>query len=370
MSKNKQYPIKAITIGIIIIAVGYSIFASYDPDNEDIEISPMLTVNVIEAKKQTTHERKRSFLGKVEARRSTNLSFEIAGAVQEILVKEGETVVSGQPVAILDVDHLLAKHQEVEAEIERANAMYELTRLTKNRTAEASQYRAVSEIDRDQADQNFSAQEAALAGVRARLFQIEIEIEKGILAAPYSGVISRRYVDEGTVVEEGSQVLQLVETDHLEARIGVKNPQFLQVGQVMQLITSRGPVEGVLSSVLPVRDSATRNIEVIFSITNHDVPLRPGDAVTLVVDEIIDGEGIWLPTSALTESNRGLWAVYIAVPEEEQGTYKLVLQELEIIDQTTESVFVRSPIQDGSLIVRDGMNRVVPGLIVHIKKSE
>ncbi|MEM1282011.1 MAG: efflux RND transporter periplasmic adaptor subunit [Chlamydiota bacterium] len=343
---------------------------SYDPENGNAKISPMLTVNVIEVNKQHSHETEHSYLGKVEARRSTNLGFEIAGLVKKILVREGQKIQTNQTLALLDVDHLLARRQEILAEMTRASAIHELTRITKDRTIEASQLQAVSEIDKDQADQNFLAQEAALKGVISRLNQINIEIAKGTLKAPYSGVIGKRYLDEGTVVEEGNQVLQLVETDQLEARIGIKNPQSLSVGQSVPLLTRHGPVQASVASILPVRDSATRNVEIVCKIETTTTFIQPGDAATLILNEIIEGEGIWLPTSALTASSRGLWAVYIAVPKESNDTYQLVRQELEILDQKTDRVFVRSPIEEGSLIVKDGMNRLVPGLSVHIKKSE
>jgi RND family efflux transporter MFP subunit len=373
MSENKQYPItryiKWITIVLILTAAGYSIYESYDPSNDDAETSPMLTVNVIEIKKSPSHNRKHAFLGKIEARRTSNLSFEIAGAIKEILAYEGQAVQKGQPLALLDIDHLLAKKEEITAEVERVNAFHELTRLTRNRTAEASEYRAVSETDRDQADQNFSAQKAALDGARARLSQIDIEIEKGVLITPYSGYIARRYVDEGTVVQEGSPVLEIVEIDHLEARIGVNNPQALQIGQPIELFTRLGTFAGTITSILPIRDAATRNVEIICAIKTSNAPLLPGDAASMLVEETIEGEGIWLPTSALTESSRGLWAAYLAIPQE-NDSYRLVRQELEILDQTTDQAFVKTPIKQGTLVVKDGMNRVFPGLSVHINKSE
>lgn len=357
---------------MLIILIGGAIVVYYYPlDTNDIPTKAKpIAVNVIRVEKSRTYERKHAYLGKISAKRTSNLSFEIAGAINGISVEEGDSVTEGQALATLDAKHLIAKKQEIVSEIHRIEALFELTKLTRDRMVEASSLNAVSETDKDQADQNFAAHAAALKASQAKLLQVNIEIDKALLKAPFSGYIAKKYLDEGTVVQEGSPVLKIVEINNLEARIGVTNPQAVKIGEKTELHTRHGPAEATVLSILPIRDAATRNVEIICSLKNPYPQLRPGDAATIFIIETVEKEGVWLPITALTESSRGLWAAFVALPQEDSNLFHLVRQELEVIDQTSEWVYVKAPFNGGELVVKNGLNRVMPGLDVTINKSE
>ena len=73
----------------------------------------------------------------------------------------------------------------------------------------------------------------------------------------------------------------------------------------------------------------------------------------------VDEPGFWVPLTALTESQRGLWTVFSA--EALDGLYTVQPQLIEIIYQGKDSVYVRGSIKEGNLIVDSGIRRVVPG---------
>ncbi|MEC7839839.1 MAG: efflux RND transporter periplasmic adaptor subunit [Chlamydiota bacterium] len=334
------------------------------------EHSKILTVNVIRAEKTSSYHKMHAYLGQMEPVKTSNLGFEMGGTVKGVFVEEGSYVTKGQTLAILDMDRLVAKRDEVEAESKRVGALAELSGLTKDRTIAASEFRGVSEVDRDEAEKTHAAHLAFHQASEARLEQVDVEIGKAHIFAPYSGYIAKRYLDEGSVVGAGSPVLQIVDINTVEARIGISALHALSVGDNVVVESCGQSYPAEVTAILPVRDLATRNREIVCSISNELKTIVPGDPAVLKLEKTVDQEGIWLPISALTESSRGLWVCYVVQENlKNKGVYGLFTQELEIIDQTTERAYVRGPLRDGDFVVSDGLNRVIPGLSVYIKKG-
>jgi len=334
--------------------------------------SKILTVNVLSAKKSSFYKKKHAYLGQIEPVKSSNLGFEIAGTVKGVFVDEGSYVKENQTLAIVDMDRLVAKRDEVEAESKRVGSIAELSRLTKDRTVAASKFRGVSDTDLDEAEKMHAAQLSQHQASEARLEQVDVEIGKAHIFAPYSGYISKRYVDEGTVMAAGAPILQIVDISKVKARIGIGplHAISLSLGDNVVIECCGHSHNAEVTAILPVRDVATRNREILCTLPNPNKILTPGDAAVLQIESTIDQEGIWLPISALTESSRGLWACYVAQENPKKaGVYHLFTQELEVIDQTKDKVFVRGTLREGDLVVNDGLNRVIPGLPVYINKG-
>ena len=93
--------------------------------------------------------------------------------------------------------------------------------------------------------------------------------------------------------------------------------------------------------------------------------------VAMEIERKTETPGIWLPLSALTGSSRGLWAAYVVVelPTEEHpdgATHQLIRRDLEVLHTDAERVFVRGTLEEGDWVVRDGLQRLVPGLRVRL----
>jgi multidrug resistance efflux pump len=74
---------------------------------------PVLTVNTKAAERRHGYEVQRTFVGRVEAARASELGFELGGLIEAILVDEGEEVSAGQEIARLDTERLLARREEL-----------------------------------------------------------------------------------------------------------------------------------------------------------------------------------------------------------------------------------------------------------------
>ena len=80
----------------------------------------------------------------------------------------------------------------------------------------------------------------------------------------------------------------------------------------------------------------------------------------VAINEAVDAPGFWLPLSALTEADRGLWGVYVVNAEQ------IVERRLiEIVHSEADRVFVRGTLATDDRVVATGVQRIVPGQVVN-----
>ncbi|MEM6796387.1 MAG: hypothetical protein AAF725_20615, partial [Acidobacteriota bacterium] len=130
-------------------------------------------------------------------------------------------------------------------------------------------------------------------------------------------------------------------------------------------------LEGSVRAVLPTRSRDTRAVEVIFTLQaalsegdGEEGTVRSGDLARLILRRKRPEAGFWLPISALTESSRGLWAVFVV--EGEGDRLVAERRELEVLHEESGRVYARGTLLDGSRVVAGGLHRLVPGQRVEI----
>ena len=111
----------AVAVGILVALAKGDTLRS---DVTELAAARVLVVATQAIQEQPSYEVRRSFVGRLEARRSTDTGFELGGAVLRILVDEGDAVAKGQMLARLDTKRLGAKRAELEARVHEAERRY------------------------------------------------------------------------------------------------------------------------------------------------------------------------------------------------------------------------------------------------------
>jgi len=305
------------------------------------------------------------FLGRLEARRTSQLGFELPGTVESVAVEEGDSVDQNDTLATLDDARLQARKNELQAVYHEAHAAEILAEADFERTRQLVRDDVATPAELDAAIQERDAANATVRRIQAQLESVEVDLGETRLLAPFDGIIQRRLIDEGAVVSAGQPVLEALESGHHEVRAGF-SPEAaasLAIGEVIQAYRERDqPIEATLLRKLPVRNDQTRTVDLIFSLSADD--LLPGDLLELPIMRHEQSRGFWLPISALTESERGLWACYVVNKATDQNP-TLELRQVEILHQTAERAFVRGALKPGDQVVADGLQKLTPGLSVH-----
>lgn len=380
----------------------------------------ILPVSATEVRRQTSFVYPITYYGRVEPARHAALSFERPGRLDEVLVDEGRFIAAGEVIARLDTSaleaekELLVTHRKTESLIldrlqqgerteviaaSRAEAMrleVELRRMQaeKDRAEQVYASKAISRADYDHAQFSYKAAVFALERARQRVEELEsgsrtedvdaqanrvatidaqqnqlqVQFDKSVLLAPFDGVCVRRMQDEGVTLSAGQVVLEINEANQLEARFSIpqRNVELVASAKCLQINGHRHATSN--ARAISKVDDMTRTVDVVMPLqVNSKIRVLPGQTCTLVVDKRVEVDCIALPISALVASVRGLWSCYRLQPNlDDDQTYTVEKVEVSIIHTDGVRAFVSSALSDRSLIVPDGVHRIVPGMQVRI----
>ncbi|MEM6257580.1 MAG: efflux RND transporter periplasmic adaptor subunit [Planctomycetota bacterium] len=357
----------ALTLLVVAgIVVGFAIIARAGTDApEPTEDERSIRVLVDSVVWSDRYQADRAFVGLVEARRSSEIGFEVGGSIVEVLVEEGQLIDQGALIARLDTARLDASLKEAVSAKNEARAQFELAELTRERVRGTSDRGAATTQEIDNAEKNYEATRAALSRADAAAASIQVEIDKAKIYSPYDAVVARRLVDEGRVFPAGEPVVLLLERTGPEVRVGVSSTYAneLSPGHSLTVEIDRREYDGIVSAVLPTRDRRARDIDVVVRLDAELNGLRAGDLARVLVPRVIESGGFWLPRRALTEGVRGLWAVYVVESGASGGpTVKRV--DVELVHQDGDRVYVRGPVDAGTRYIADGLHRIAPGMRV------
>jgi HlyD family secretion protein len=242
--------------------------------------------------------------GTVEAT-DADLGFQMAGRIESILVREGDSVRTGQEVAFLDQEELLARRRSAEAQGDAARAVlsemlsgFRREEIEEGRAAlrQAEERRDDALRDRDRARRLFegggisqemldkavtafrvaeaavdqagqrvqileegvraeriAAQRAQVAQAEAAIAQIDAALSNSVVTVPFGGIVTIRHREPGETVSPGLPVLTVMDPEDRWVRIYVRQDR---IGEV-----SLGQAASISSDTYPERSYAG---EVIF----------------------------------------------------------------------------------------------------------
>lgn len=304
----------------------------------------------------------REFAGLVTAAQSTELGFELSGKISELLVDEGQPVEQGQPLARLDTRLLEAQRSELQGRMAELEAGIKLNEVSTRRVAELEDRGFASRQNSDELDAEGDSLLARMRQVQAELRANHTRLEQSALKSPYAGVVSRRFVDQGAVVEAGSPVLRLLQSAGLEARVGVPVSMAgqLVVGEPARLKIGGQALEGSILAMGNDLNPSTLTLPVRIAIADQTTAV-PGDQAYLLLEQQIDSAGFWVPMEALTDGLRGLWNVYVALPDGGSGNLRIEARDVRVLHAGLDRAFVAGALRDGEQVVAAGVHRLVPG---------
>ena len=365
----KRWQIVSASLVILLAGVGIGKFevntSTTQTQPRQTQVKP-LRVNTTQIQLVKTYQTTQSYTGEVVARLTSEVGFERNGKLVQVLVDEGDRVSPGTVLAQLDSSNLEAQRQSLVAQ--KAQATARLTELKNGARAEdiASAEARVRDLEKqleleqlkrdrrsylykegaiaaEQLDEvalnsqalaerltnaksnlaelingtryeQIAAQQAVVEQLLAQIADLDITIAKSTLKAPFSGTISIRHVDEGTVIEAGQGIFRLVSDSQPEVKIGVPINVAVKLSSDSQQILEIGgkTYQAKVKSILPEVDPATRTRTVVLRLAST-AQVSPQEIARLQITQTIATEGYWLPVTALVKSDRGLWSCYAVV---------------------------------------------------------
>jgi len=284
--------------------------------------------------------------GAFRAYQQVDVHAKVAGYIRKIYVDVGDHVKAGQSLAVLEVPELSAEVAGAKAGMRRAEDG--VTRAQSNvhsaesihaayhagytRLKQASEARpgliAEQELDDSMAkDKDSEAKiesgKAALAEAQSQLAVAQAELERvdaledyTRVTAPFSGVVTKRYADTGTMIQAGTSsdtqsmpVVQLAEYTKLRLVVPVPESAVpeVQLGSVVRVHVSamNQDFEGKIARFADAVNDETRTMHTEIDVRNSDGALKEGmyAEAKLILKEHKDA--LTVPIQAVERNNTG-----------------------------------------------------------------
>lgn len=208
--------------------------------------------------------------GRTVADRMLTVRSETAGQVAAIEKRKGDRVEEGDVILTIAMDDRQARLQRAQAKVEQARIQYEAARDLQARNF-ASRVK-------------LAEAKALLEEAQADLAEIELDIERATIRAPFAGILASRPVEVGDVLSPGAEVATIVDLDPLviSADIAERRVGEIEAGAMGHASIFNGPdLDGKVTFVAPVADPATRTFTVELEVPNPDMTLREGQTAEL-----------------------------------------------------------------------------------------
>ncbi len=224
-----------------------------------------------------------SVTGALKAVNSAIVKARVAGELQMLSVREGDTVTAGQVLAKIDPSEFQARLQQAQQQADAALAQIDIAqRQFANNKALVDQ----GFISKTALDTSLSNLQAAQATHRAALAFADIvrqSLNDTVLKAPISGQVAQRLAQAGERVGVDARILEIVDLRQIELESylpSVDVPR-LKLGQLAQLRVEGavGPVTARLVRVNPSAQAGTRSVLIYLRIeqpAGQSMALRQG----------------------------------------------------------------------------------------------
>lgn len=300
----------------------------------------------------------REFVGRVEARLTVDLAFQVGGRLADFPISEGEVIEEGAVVARLET-------QDFERALREARVQLQQARQNLERQQTLHERGIASDAALEDAQTAYDLRAVALDNARQSL-------EYATITAPFEGLVSRRLVDNFSTVAAGQPVARLQDVSELRVAIQVPESVLALVDQSdPREMTARFPFLPDQSFPLEFRelvaepDQASQTYTALFALPN-EIPanILPGMTanVRIITEPGADADlaAVHAPVSALSSAPDGGFVVYVYNP----SSGEVASRRVGVGPVSGETVLIETGLSAGEQIVTAGVTALHDGMRV------
>ena len=205
--------------------------------------------------------------GKIEAVNSANLSTRMMGFVEKVHVKVGQKVNKGQLLVSINNADLSAKRAQVNASITEAKAAFNNAEKDYQRFVNLFQENSASQKELDDMTARFEMAKARLEAAQQMKNEVEAQFAYVNLRAPFSGVVTNQFIDEGDLANPGMPLISVEGPKNFEAKVSVPENAIskIQMGDTVQVTVKSNGV--ALTGVVSEKSTSAKNTGGQFLVT-------------------------------------------------------------------------------------------------------
>ncbi len=249
--------------------------------------------------------------GTAKPNQSVKLYAMISGYLRQLKADIGTFVKEGQVLAVLENPELLRDKERIEAELKGKQSVYERLKSIYGKTPQLT---TIAEVERT---------EAAYKIARAQLSAVLLQISYLNVKAPFSGVITDRFVDKGAVIQNGlnnnnsTPLFELQDLQPIRLQVEVPETDVILIDRTTKADISFPELPGAkyratVSRIAYGLNEHTKTMKIEIDIPNTDVKIRPGMYARLEMRSSGHKDVLSVPNEAIGNS-KGQSFVYVVV---------------------------------------------------------
>jgi membrane fusion protein (multidrug efflux system) len=287
----------------------------------------------------------------LEADRAATVTTKTSGIILSIEVEEGDLVEQGDVMLVLESDEQQLQLLSAQANYNKSLSNYQ---------------RAKQLVDRGLTNQeqldNLKFETEAL---KATLEQAKMNLSFTNVRAPFDGLVVKRHVKIGNLIQNATAVFDVVDFNSLQAKIDVPEHHWGIMNDGLEVMfqfdaLKNQSITGVIERVSPIVDATSGTFEVTVAVDNESMNLRPGlfAKANIIFDQREDV--VLVSKDAIVREDND---AYVYIIGEESAIEKVAVT---LGYEMPDSIEISSGIEVGQQVVTTGKNNLTPDSLVNV----
>lgn len=284
-------------------------------------------------------------VGSLRAVEGVNVTTELAGMVRTIYFKPGSDVKRGELLVDLNTDSDVAQLHSLQAQAK-------LSQITYRRDKEQFAIGAVSK-------QTLDTDLATLNSDEAQVEEQAAIVEKKIIHAPFNGRLGVSAINPGQYLNPGDKIvnLQSLNPIYVDFYLPQQMLNRISTGMWVTVTSDTFPsraFKGRITTIEPMVDPATRNVEVEVTLVNSHYLLKPGMFVYAKVKNGLVRKRMTLPQTAISFNPYGEFVYIVSATKKKKGEYTVQQTPVTVGETRGDQITVLSGVKVGDTVVSAG----------------
>lgn len=295
--------------------------------------------------------------GSVNTKQNLVIYPEYSGVLSRVYVKEGQKVSKGQILAKIDDGGLSQQLSQLKIQSELAKTTFERQERLWNQ-------KIGSEIQ-------FLQAKAAYEGQLEATKQLQQQVGKTVVRAPFSGSIDDVITEQGSVVAPGQTMLfRIVNLNNMYIETDVPERYISDITEGKEVKVNfpvlGKDVDAKVRQAGNFINPANRTFKVEIAISNKDIAIKPNLTAKLRINDYTNKKAILIPQSIISENAEGQQYVYVIA--EKNNNQEAIAKKVIIETGRTQGdvIEILKGISNGDEIISEGARNVKDGQTVKI----
>lgn len=291
------------------------------------------------------------FPAKVESNSQANLSTIVMGTVTAAPVTVGDRVEKSDLLVQIKDDQIRAQKSQIEANMVQAKANLENTEKNYNRIKNLYAEESATSKELDDISTMYEIAKANMEALEARLNEVNEMLEYTVIRAPFTGIISGKFVSEGDMAAPGHPLVSVADPGSIKISATVSESQISRIeeGSTVSVSVSSAGLSNIparLTAVSQAGDPMSRqfSIEAVIDDAEINKALKVGMFAQIGMN-IDQTENLAIPADAIVERGQ-LTGVYTI-----SDNNRAVLRWVRLGERSGDTVDVLTGLKPGEQFV-------------------